>query len=186
METVRLTAGYAEKIAALEQAVYPPEFLSGVSVIRENLLNAERADENLSLGILDGEELMAYLIAWVTYSLIERRSQEEVIFIDDIVVLKGHVNAFFDLLQALRDYLIEKKLTHLPIEGTTREGSFKVFASHKRIFDELGYTLVGTHEYWDEELCENLTFVRFHPSESVGENESSEEPVEEAAEENIG
>jgi len=177
METVRLTAEYAEKIAVLEQAVYPPEFLSGEAAIRENLLNAERAGDNLSWGLIEDDELAAYLIAWVTYSLIEGRGREEVVFIDDIAVLKGHQKAFFNLLQALRDGLAEKNMTHLPIEGTTRKESFKVFSSHSRIFDELGYTLMGTHEYWDEELGENLTFIRFHPSLPEEEAETSEENI---------
>jgi len=177
METVRLTAEHAEKIAALEQAVYPPEFLSGEAAIRENLLNAERAGDNLSWGLFEDEEMAAYLVAWVTYSLIEGRGREEVVFIDDIVVLKGRQNAFFSLLQALTDSIEEKNLTHLAIEGTTRKESFKVFSSHSRIFDELGYTLVGTHEYWDEDLGENLTFIRFHPSLSEEEAGTSEENI---------
>jgi len=178
METVRLTAESAEKIAALEQAVYPSEFLSGEAAIRENLLNAEKARDSLSWGIVDGDELTAYMMAWVTYSLIEGREREEVVFIDDIVVLKGHQSAFFGLLQALRDDLVEKKLSHLPIEGTTREASFKVFSSHRRIFEELGYELVGTHEYWDEELCENLTFIRFHPFAPEADGEGAEETAD--------
>jgi hypothetical protein len=182
MEVVKLTPGFAEKIHELELAVYPPQFIAGPGTIRENLTGAERDEENLSWGVVEDEKLLAYLMAWVDSSMVEGREYEDVVFVDDIAVLPGQQNAFFLLLSAMTEDIASHNLGTLPIEGTTRVPSFKIFSRHEKIFQSLGYQLTASHEYYDEELSEQMIWVRFdvaRKQDNAGEPEAPMESLEE-------
>lgn len=166
METVKLTSDFAEKVHEVESAVYPPQLIAGTATIRQNLLSAERDGENLSWGVVQDDTLVAYLLVWVASSLVEGREFEDVVFVEDVALLPGYQKAFFLLFSALSDDLEKHNLRSLPIEGVSRVEAFKVFSRHEKIFKSLGYQIVASHEYYDEELGEHMIWNRFEPVEA--------------------
>ncbi len=165
METVKLTPEYAEAVADLEQRVYPSELVTGVDTIRENLTNAENDGENVSWGVFSGNHMVGYCMAWVQSSMLEGREREDVVLLEDIALLPGHQSSFLSLLEAMTGDMRALGFGRLPIEGASRAAAFKVFSKHGEIFKNLGYTLVASQEYWDEEFSETMTWVRFEPLE---------------------
>jgi len=165
METVKLTADYAESIAELEARIYPSELVTGIETIRENLTNAESDGENMSWGAFSGNHMIGYCLAWVQSSMLEGRESEDVVLLEDIAILPGHQNAFLTLLEAMTEDARTRGFGGLPIEGASRDAAFKVFSKHRETFKNLGYSLVASQQYWDEDFSENMTWVRFEPLE---------------------
>ncbi|MDQ7824474.1 MAG: GNAT family N-acetyltransferase [Candidatus Eremiobacteraeota bacterium] len=161
MKLVRLSPKYAQNVASLESEVYAPPFRHGEDTIKSNLAKSEQDKGNLSWGLIDDDKLVGYITAWLDESHVKEYIQEDVVFIDDIVVLPDFRSGLFKLLKAFKKDMNKDSRWGLPVEGIARKNAYELFTRHRELLEKFGYELAYTYEYFDENLKENLIWIRF-------------------------
>ena len=150
----------AEQIADLAADFYPEEMLYPASEIAHALASAEREGGNFSVGLLERGNLKAYMLAWLEESRVEGL-RVSVLLIDDLALATGEVEDLRLFLSHLVQQLQSAGLTHLAIEGSLLPDTRELFLNQARFFASLGYELVASQDYWEEELGAELTWVRY-------------------------
>lgn len=161
MKIIRLTPKYSGEIARLESEVYSLKFRHGESTIKKNLEKSEDEKKNLSWGIIDNEKLVGFITSWIDESHVKESIQEDVVFIDDIVILPEWRSGLFKLLKAYSKDLSKEERRGLPVEGIARRNAYELYTKHRELLEKFGYELAYTYEYYDESLEETLIWVRF-------------------------
>jgi hypothetical protein len=161
MKIVRLTPKFAQEIASLESQVYSPKFQHGEETIRANLLKSEEEKGNLCWGILARDKLVGYITAWIDESHVKEYIQEDVVFIDDIVVMPDYRASLFKLLKAFVRDVMKENRWGLPVEGIARRNAYELYTKHRELLEKFNYELAYTFEYFDDSLEETLVWVRF-------------------------
>lgn len=150
----------AESIAALARHYYPEEMALDPGEIADSLTAAEEEGGNFSLGLVDHGQLRGYMLAWLEESRVEG-VRESVVLIDDLTVGTGSVADLQKLLRSLVGNLEDSGLSHLAIEGTLLPETRDTFLGQQRFFASLGYELVASQEYFEDEIGVELTWVRY-------------------------
>lgn len=161
MKTVRLTPEYSSRIAEIEEKVYSPRFRHGEDTVKANLSKSEEQSGNLSWGIVGENKLVGYITAWIDESHIKEYIQEDVVYIDDIVILPEFRSGLFKILKAFSKDMMKEGRWGLPIEGVARRNAYELYTKHRELLEKFGYELAYTYEYYDENLKEPLIWVRF-------------------------
>lgn len=150
----------AESIAALAATLYPEELQLEVHEIAEALEAAEEEGGNFSVGLVENGHLKGYMLAWLEESRLEGL-QESVLLIDDLALPEGSTADLQKLLRNLVSQLEESQLAHLAIEGTAPSSFAETLRSLERFIHKLGYELVASEDYFEDELGMELTWVRY-------------------------
>ncbi len=161
MKIVRLSPKYATDVALLESHVYAPTFRHGEDTIKTNLFKSEQEKGNLSRGLIENDRLVGYITAWIDESHIKELIQEDVVFIDDIVILPDYKSALFKLLKSFSREILKDGRWGLPVEAIARQNAYELYTRHRELLEKFGYELAYTYEYFDETLKETLIWVRF-------------------------
>jgi hypothetical protein len=148
----------AMRVQELAEEFYPESFDQDLSEITKSLSGSP--DESFCFGIEQGDELVGYMIAWISNTFIDGR-EEEVIVIDDLVVRPTHRSGLFRLLEELRYAAEDADIIGMPVEACLRVPLAQSIAKHGRLLSRLGYHLVGGHHYHDEGLGEDIVWIRF-------------------------
>jgi len=151
---------HAEQIADLAADYYPQELLVEAEEIAHALTCAVREGSNYSVGLLEKGKLLAYMLAWQEESRIEGR-RESVVLIDDLALATGEIEDLRLLFAHLVKQLQSSGLTHLAIEGSLLAETRELFLKQGRFFASLGYEMVASQDYWEEDLGAELTWVRY-------------------------
>lgn len=166
MKLKKVTVQTSKEIAKLEAEVYPPAFRLGEKAIRENLSDMEANNCNFSWSTLDkAGNINAYLIAYLDTS--HSNKNELVAYIDDIVVKpSAKKSSVYFLLKAMIKDFTDRGLK-IAIEGVSRSDAHKMWKKHgqSRAIGKLGYHMVDSYTYWDEDSCSELHWERFEPVE---------------------
>ncbi|MFN8610596.1 MAG: hypothetical protein U0931_23855 [Vulcanimicrobiota bacterium] len=164
----------AELIAELAADYYPEEMQFEASEIAEALASAVDEGGNFSLGLVERGQLMAYMLAWLEESRLEGL-RESVVLIDDLALATGQVADLRLLISHLVRQLQDAGLSHLAIEGSLLPDTRDIFEGQQRFFSSLGYELVASQEYWEDELGAELIWVRYErPAEVEAEASTGE------------
>jgi hypothetical protein len=150
----------AEQIAELACELYADELFVHPDDIAASLLSAQAEGSNFSLGVLNNGILLGYLLAWLEESRVEG-NREEVVLVEDVALSEEARPQLAGLFKAFVELLEEAECAHLPIEAALVAGTRPLFMAQKPVFARLGYDLVASHDYWEEELEQTLTWVRF-------------------------
>ena len=162
---IPLTPQNANELESLAARIHPDAFGMTEEYISENLEGLDEEGCNFCLGIQeDDKKLVGYLMAWMDNTLVEGRI-EDVVLVDDLAVLPSARGHLATLLRALLKAMDEAGCTGMPIEGTVRKELEHNFTGHPEMVEQLGYQLVGSHEYTDESLSEVLVWIRFEAIE---------------------
>ncbi len=162
LTTMKLTPEHADQIARLETKIYPPRLRTGPEDIKENLKIFEEENQNFSAGIKDGRKLVGYITAWLAESLVEGQ-KEAVVYVDDMAILPTYKNHLYQLMGAFVKRIFENKYEKLAIEGMTRRKAFKLLEKHKGLLEKLSYRFANHHEFFDEDVFEDLVWIRLVP-----------------------
>ncbi|MBS2040889.1 hypothetical protein JST97_38230 [bacterium] len=164
----------AEQIAELAADYYPEEMQVEVQEIADALATAVQEGGNFSAGLLERGQLMAYMLAWLEESRLDGL-RESVVLIDDLALATGQVSDLRLLISHLVRQLHDAGLSHLAIEGSLLPDTSAIFLGQERFFASLGYEMVASQEYWEEELGAELIWVRY---ERPGEAEAEASAIE--------
>lgn len=165
---IKLKEEHLPALAKLEEAVYAAPFRTGLPDLIENLKAVIEDDQNLSWGLFHGENLVGYLIVWIEKSCLN--TDEDIIFIDDVLILPQFKSKFVLLYQTLRKELLERGLGDMCLEGVSRRQAFELYTKHPLIIRKLGYEMVNSMEFFDSELSETLFWTRFAPADNPVNN----------------
>ncbi|MBN9413906.1 MAG: hypothetical protein J0I12_00650 [Candidatus Eremiobacteraeota bacterium] len=172
----------AEQIAELAADFYPEEMLYEAGDIASALATAVREGGNFSVGLVERGNLLAYMLAWLEESRVEGL-RESVVLIDDLALATGEAEDLRLLLSHLVQRLEQADLTHLAIEGSLLPDTREMFWGLARFIGSLGYELVASQDYWEEEVGAELTWVRYErPAEAEVEVQVSVAEVWDGAE----
>lgn len=158
---VKLKEEHLPALAKLEETVYAVPFRTGLPDLIENLKTMTEDDQNFSWGLFHGKELVGYLIVWRDTSCLN--PDEDIIFVDDVLILPQFKSKFILLYQALREELLERGLGDMCLEGVSRRQAFELYTKHPLIIRKLGYEMVNSMEFFDPELGETLFWTRYVP-----------------------
>jgi len=150
----------AELIVALAADYYPEEMQLDVDDIAQSLATAEEEGGNFSSGLLENGHLRGYLLAWLEESRVQGL-RESVILIDDVAITTGSIGDLQRLFRNLITQIEDSGLSHLAIEGSLLPDTRDTFMGQRRFFSGLGYELVASQDYWEEELGVEMTWVRY-------------------------
>ncbi|MHB2020425.1 MAG: hypothetical protein ACYCW6_26105 [Candidatus Xenobia bacterium] len=162
-EAARLTGEHAALLADLEKT-FPETMHQGEERLRRKLELLARSEKSSSWLLTQRGEFVAYLISWLTYTRLDRTPPDLVILIDCLQIAPGHPTALMQLLTVFGNDLAKRGLGKYPIEGVCRRNAYKTFMDHQGVVRRLGYELAGTYEYWDEDLGEEMCWMRWHPA----------------------
>jgi hypothetical protein len=150
----------AELIVELAGRLHPPELHLEAEDIAEALDAAADEESNFSMGFVDGSRLHGYMLAWLEESRVEGL-RESVLLIEDVVVDDTARPQVGKLFRVLVQNLEESGLTDIAIEATLLASMQPAFASHTRLFSSLGYELAASSTYEDDELGQEMIWVRY-------------------------
>lgn len=150
----------AEQIAEVAADFYPEEMLCDPGEIAGALEAAVREGANFSVGLVERGHLLAYMLVWLEESRVEGL-RESVVLIDDLALATGQPEDLRLLLSHLAQQLQQAGLTHLAIEGSLLPDTREIFSNQARFIESLGYELVASQDYWEEEVGAELTWVRY-------------------------
>lgn len=177
-----LEAVDAEAIAELAGREHGPELQPSVDELVQAFEAAQEEQGNFSLGLLDGTRLHGYLLAWLEESRLEG-PPHSVVLVEDLLVDSLARAQLSMLLRVLVQNLDEAGLGHLPIESAVVRSRQATFEQLEDFIAQLGYELVGSHQYHDAELGEEVTWVRFERPATVEARINEEEAFVAAEEE---
>lgn len=161
---VKLQEEHLPALAKLEEAVYAPPFRTGLPELIENFKAMAEDDQNFSWGLFHGEDLVGYLVVWIEKSCLN--TDEDIIFIDDVLILPQFKSKFVLLYQALREEILERGLGDMFLEGVSRREAYELYTKHPLIIRRLGYKMTNSMEFYDKELGETLFWTRYAPVDS--------------------
>jgi hypothetical protein len=161
-EALRLGPEHAE---ALEEAqnCYPSGLRETLPRLKDKLTLLDQSDFTSAWGLFEGNSLIAYVIAFPRKSLLEGRSKETVLGIDDLWVSPRHTGKLYSLLKILHFDLEEAQLAHLDIEALSRRSFYRLVEQHPEVFRRIGYEVLGSYVYWEDRIGEEMCWVRFSP-----------------------
>ncbi len=164
----------AEQIAELAADFYPEEMLYDAAEIAAALTSATREGGNFSVGLLARGNLKAYMLAWLEESRVEGL-RESVVLIDDLALATGEIEDLRLMLSHLVRQLQGAGLAHLAIEGSLLPDTREFFLDQTDFFASLGYEMVASQDYWEDDFGAELTWVRYErPLEVEAELSASE------------
>lgn len=159
LQVRRLTADDAARLAEMEGR-YPESMRQGEPALRTRLETLSRTGLGLSWLCESAEgDCLGYLVAWRGRSMVDVPNPEPVVFIDDLQA--ADPRALYPLLVHLAEDIEGRALHALPIEGVCRRNAYRLFRDHDSAIARLGYEMHATHEYWDEQLGEELCWMRW-------------------------
>lgn len=153
-DLILLSADHVDQVFELVSGFYPEAFHPD----KPDLLQSLAAD--FCLGVEQGGRLSGLLLAWVDRSLVQGRN-EKVIYVEDLVAGGRDLE---DLLEFLLELAGEAGLEGMPIEGTLCDEVHTLddFTAHV----PTGYSLAGSHSYFDAHTGQQMTWVRFEAVQS--------------------
>lgn len=163
----------AEQIVEFSQLFYPDELMLEVEDIAEALEVAEAEGGNFSVALVEQGEMCGYMLAWIEESRAEGL-KESVLLVDDVVLEQGYLSRLPQVFKHLVEQMEESGLGHLAIEGVLLPNTRALFLGQAKAFRNLGYELVASQEYYEEELDLELTWVRYERPAEVLATASSE------------
>lgn len=159
----------AELIAELASRLHPPELHLEPEEIAEALDAAAEEQSNFSMGFVDGSRLHGYMLAWLEESRVEG-NRESVLLIEDLAVDDTVRSQVSKLFRILVQNLEESGLHDIAIEAVVLASLQQTYANHTRLFSSLGYELAATSTYEDEDLGQEMVWVRYErPAEAEPE-----------------
>ena len=150
----------AEQIVEFSQQFYPDEMLLEVEEVAEALQVAESEGGNFSVALVDQGEMCGYMLAWLEESRADGL-KESVLLVDDVVLEQSALSRLPQLFRHLVGQMEESGLGHLAIEGVLLPNARSLFSGQAKAFRSLGYEMVASHDYYEEELDLELTWVRY-------------------------
>jgi len=147
----------ADQVYRLACEYYADDLHLTIDELVQSLRAADAEFGNFSVALVDHGEMQAYLLAWLEESRVEG-NRESVVLVDDVVAEPDLLSRLF---RAMVDQLEDQGFAHLAIEGTILPATRSLFGAQKRLFRTLGYELVASHDYFDEDLEIELTWVRY-------------------------
>lgn len=162
LKFLRLTSEHAPLLSSMED-VYPEGMKQGLSVVTERLQILAETEVQMSWICLAEEECAGYLVAYPAYTQLSFPNPEFVIYIDDLQVTAGYEQYLFRLLELFTQDLKDLGLESLAVEGVCRRNSYKLFKKHDSVMNRLGWELEAENAYWEPEIAETLTWLRWKP-----------------------
>lgn len=174
MSAQRLTSEHAEQLAAMERA-YPLAMRQGEATIRARLELLEQSRFNFSWALFHGSHVTGYIVAYPSKSMVESHGKESIIYVDDLQVLPGHNSDLYRLIKLMVEDKEAAELGHLRIEALARRSASRVMADHPQVITRLGYELIGTYDYWDDNVGESLTWMSWAPLPAAAVKSTSDQ-----------
>lgn len=181
LELQALDRGDVKLIAELAARHHSEGLQPDIEELADAFEAAQDEQGNFSLGLLDGERLHGYILAWLEDSRLQGAA-ESVLLIEDVVVdaaARPHLPIF---LRSLLQNVDGAGLGHLAVESAVVRSMQSTFDALQDTVSNFGYELVGSHQYYDAELGEEVTWVRFERPRAVEASINEEEafvPTEE-------
>lgn len=150
----------AESIAYLASLLHPVELHMEPEEIADALEAAAQEDANYSMGFVDGARLHGYMLAWLEESRVEG-NRESVLLIDDVLVDETASPQAAKLFRILVQNLEESGLGDVAIEAVLLASMQPFLDRHVRAFSALGYEVAASTTYDDEELGQQMLWVRY-------------------------
>ena len=144
------------------------------ATLKDKLGNLDKTKFNMSWILLAEQHCIGYLVAFPRRTLVDVPHYESVIYIDDLQVVPGHERYLFRMLSLLAKDIHRLRLAEKSIEGVCRRDAYKLFDRHRRVVERLGWEQVGTYEYWDDNLGEELCWMRWDPCQASKVQERDE------------
>lgn len=160
VEASRVNENHVADIKSLED-VYPQSMRQSEAVLRSKLHGLARTRFQMSWILHSGERCVGYLLAYPQHSLLDVPNPDRIVYIDDIQVIPGFERELYHLLSLLGEDMRRLKIHHLAIEGVCRREAYRVFDRHQAVVRRLGWELAGSYEYWDQDLGEELCWMRW-------------------------
>ena len=161
-ELISLKPKHAPDIAKLEMKLYPPRLRLGEAVHKANLEMFEKNGKNFSVGLTENNRLVGYILGWPQETLAEGHD-EEVVLMEDMAIIPEHKNRFHGMLAAFIEQIHLKQYGNRAIEGVARRKAFHFWKKHRKVMRELGYEIRNTEGYFDEEIFEDMVWIRVLP-----------------------
>ena len=158
MDVLELKLSDAEAVENLAGLHYPPDYNIPLDDICENLTKQDK--ESIFLGLKLKGRLLGYLIGWIDNTMVEGLKQD-VMLVDDVVLQSDVRHQFYRLLKVMVDTMEARGFGKLPLEASTRPDTSEHITGHPNAFSRLGYELTQTATFFDEELQEELTWIRY-------------------------
>lgn len=165
MRIMPLRIEHSADIVRLATEYYTDRFHLSLEQVEDNFRDLDDDDANFCFALVDGDQFMGYIFAWLSNTLLEGR-REDVVVVDDLVVAKKARRHVYRLIEAMVNDFEAEGFGGLPIEGAVRKTIESTFLGHAALFQRLGYELVGQHEYVDDDLDEAFVWVRFEALEA--------------------
>ncbi len=162
IEEVRLGSRHFEHLKRMS-ARYPVAMREDDARLQSKLANLESTRFNMSWILLAEQHCVGYLVAYPRRTLVDVPHYESVIYVDDLQVVKGYERYLFRLLTLLAKDIHRLQLEKKSIEGVCRRDAYKLFDRHRGVIERLGWEQVATYEYWDDDLGEELSWMRWNP-----------------------
>ena len=164
MPAYRLTAEHAGYLAAMESA-YPGAMRQGESALQAKLALLEQSRFSFSHILLESGVVHGYIVAYPSRSMVDSPRPEFVVYVDDLQVRQGQTADLYRLIKLMVEDKEANALSHLHIEALCRRSASRVLAEHPKVIGRLGYDLLGSYEYWDDDLGEAMSWMRWAPME---------------------
>ena len=167
-EIVPLELKHVPDVARLAREYYSDGFQMSEDEIRSNLVDLEPGDQNFCFALEDRDELVGYLFGWVANTLVEGVT-EDVALLEDMVLARKARGYVVQMIWSMITEMNRHGLQGMPIEGAVRGLISRVFLRHDQVFRKrLGYFLAAIHEYHDDDIGEDLVWVRFEAVRAPG------------------
>lgn len=162
IQEVRLGSQHFEHLKRMSSR-YPVAMREDDARLQSKLATLESTKFNMSWILLAEQHCVGYLVAYPRRTLVDVPQYESVIYVDDIQVVRGHERYLFRLLTLLAQDIHRLNLQQKSIEGVCRRDAYKLFDRHRRVIERLGWEQISTYEYWDDDLGEELSWMRWNP-----------------------
>ncbi len=185
-----LKASDAHGVARLEAMVYPRAYRSGRADLQEQLEVAEKAGENLSIGLFRGRTLVGYCLMFIEpqrqkicdYLDIPQPEGLDLsgpgLYLADLAVHPAHRSQTWPMLARLAAVLDRRDdLRHLPLDALSTPELLRYWQSRRRVLAGLGYWLLNHVEFRDDGIPFPLHWVQFRAARAHRQSAAAPTPA---------
>ena len=164
----------ARAVARLEAALFDREQRTGARDLREQLAVAERAGENLSIGLYRGRRLLGYCMMFVEQDRrricaytglpppVDSDFHGPGIYVVDVAVHPDHRDQSWQLLRRAAAVIESRAdLRHLPREGLCTQALLPFWQARRRTLRRIGFSLVKATPVCDPDTGATVYWLRF-------------------------